>query len=139
MGRVRTAEQVIAVDTNVAVRFLTRDDLVQAPRAKALIESGPALVSKTVVLETEWMLRSIYRLERTTIADGIMRLLGLPEVEVEDRPAVARALLWFEEGLDFAEALHLASSGRSDAFATFDVALRRKARALAGAVLVVAP
>jgi predicted nucleic-acid-binding protein len=91
------------------------------------------------VLETEWVLRSVYRFERSRIADGIMRLLGLPGIEFEDRPAVARALRWFEEGLDFADALHLASSGRADAFATFDAALRRKARARGAAVPAVAP
>jgi predicted nucleic acid-binding protein len=44
----------------------------------------------------------------------------------------------YAEGLDFADALHLAASGRADAFATFDRALRRKARAGKAAVPVVA-
>jgi predicted nucleic-acid-binding protein len=91
------------------------------------------------VLETEWVLRGIYRFERRAILDGITRLLGLPGVEIEDRPAVARALDWYRHGLDFADALHLASSGTATAFATFDRALRRKARALIGSVPVVAP
>ncbi len=139
MGGVRAATEVIAVDTNVLVRVLTRDDPEQAPRARALLESGSAYLPKTVVLETEWVLRSLYRFQQPAIFDGITRLLGLPGVEIEDRPAVARALDWYRHGLDFADALHLASSGRADAFATFDRALRRKARALAGAVPVVAP
>jgi predicted nucleic-acid-binding protein len=118
---------------------LTRDDIEQAPRARTLLESGPAFVPKSVVLETEWVLRSIYRFKRQAIADGIARLLGLPGVEIEDRPAVARALDWYGQGLDFADALHLASSDRVEAFATFDRTLRRKARALTGAMPVVAP
>jgi predicted nucleic-acid-binding protein len=130
---------LIAVDTNVVVRVLTRDDLEQAPRARALLESGSAYIPKSVVLETEWVLRSIYHFDRPAILDGITRLLGLPGVEIEDRPAVARALDWYRHGLDFADALHLASCGRADAFATFDGALRRKARALKGAVPLVAP
>jgi predicted nucleic-acid-binding protein len=130
---------VIAVDTNIVVRVLTRDDVEQAPRARALLESGSAFVPKSVVLETEWVLRSIYRFERPAILDGITRLLGLPGVEIEDRPLVARALDWYRHGLDFADALHLASSGRADAFATFDHALRHKARALTGTIPVVAP
>ena len=129
---------MIAVDTNVVVRVLTRDDIEQAPRARTLLESGSAFVPKSVVLETEWVLRSIYRFERPAILDGITGLLGLPGIEVEDRPAVARALQWYREGLDFADALHLASSGRAEAFASFDRTLRRKVRALADAVPVVA-
>jgi predicted nucleic-acid-binding protein len=130
---------VIAVDTNVIVRVLTLDDLDQAPRARALLEDGPALVPNSVVLETEWVLRSIYRFERLAIFDGITRLLGLPGVELEDPRGVARALEWYRDGLDFADALHLGSSGSAEAFATFDGALRRKAGALIGSVPVVAP
>jgi predicted nucleic-acid-binding protein len=130
---------VIALDTNVVVRFLTRDDPAQAIRAKALIETGAAFVPRTVVLETEWVLRTIYRFERDAIAAGLTRLLGLPGVEIEDRPTVARALDWCRQGLDFADALHLASSVQAQAFATFDRALQRKARGIAGVVPVVAP
>jgi predicted nucleic-acid-binding protein len=130
---------VIALDTNVVVRFLTRDDPGQAMRAKALIETGAAFVPRTVVLETEWVLRTIYRFKRDAIAAGLTKLLGLPGVEIEDRPTVARALDWCRQGLDFADALHLASSVQAQAFATFDRALQRKARGIAGAVPVVAP
>jgi predicted nucleic-acid-binding protein len=130
---------VIALDTNVVVRFLTRDDPAQAIRAKALIETGAAFVPRTVVLETEWVLRTIYRFKGDAIAAGLTRLLGLPGVEIEDRPTVARALDWCRQGLDFADALHLASSVQAQAFATFDRALQRKARGIAGAVPVVAP
>jgi predicted nucleic-acid-binding protein len=129
---------VIALDTNVVVRFLTRDDPAQAIRAKALIETGAAFVPRTVVLETEWVLRTIYRFKRDAIAAGLTKLLGLPGVEIEDRPTVARALDWCRQGLDFADALHLASSVQAQAFATFDRALQRKARGIAGAVPVVA-
>ena len=130
---------MIAVDTNIVVRVLTRDDSEQAPRARALIEAGSAFVPKTVVLETEWVLRSLYRFDRAAIEDGITRLLGLPGLEIEDRPAIARALEWYGHGLDFADALHLASSARADRFVTFDRALRRRASRLAHAVPVVAP
>ncbi len=130
---------MIAVDTNIVVRVLTRDDSEQAPRARALLESGSAFVPKIVVLETEWVLRSLYRFERAAIKDGITRLLGLPGTEIEDRPAIARALEWYGEALDFADALHLASSGRADRFVTFDRALRRKARRLRDAVPVALP
>ena len=126
-----------AVDTNIVVRFLTRDEPAQAARAKALIEAGPVFVPRTVVLETAWVLPSVYRFERAAIGAAITKLLGLPGVEAEDGPAVARALGWYAQGFDFADALHLASSGRARAFATFDQALRRRARTVAGVVPVV--
>ena len=130
---------MIAVDTNVVVRFLTRDDPAQAARAKALIEAGPVFVPRTVVLETAWVLRSRYRFERAAVGAAITRFASLPGIEVEDGPAVMRALAWYGQGLDVADALHLASSHPARAFATFDATLRRRARGVAGAIPVVAP
>jgi predicted nucleic-acid-binding protein len=130
---------VIAVDTNVVVRFLARDDPTQSPRAKALMETGSVFVLRTVVLETEWVLRTTYIFDRAAIADGITKLLGLPGVEVEEAAMVARALDWYGNGLDFADALHLASSGRAQAFATFDRDLQRKVRAIPGTLPVTRP
>jgi predicted nucleic-acid-binding protein len=138
VGGIRAATAVIAVDTNVLVRYLVEDDVAQTDRAEAVLRGG-ALVLKTTLLEAEWVLRSIYRQDRAAIGDGISKLLGLPGLEVEDTAAVAQALTWFEQGLDFADALHLASSAHAETFATFDRALQRKARGIAGAVPVIAP
>ena len=104
-----------------------------------MLRSGAVLVPNTVLLETVWVLRTGYRFDRAAIADGITKLLGLPGVGPEDRVAAGQALAWFALGLDFADALHLASSGRAEAFATFDRALRRKARGIRDTVPVVAP
>jgi predicted nucleic-acid-binding protein len=130
---------VIAIDTNVVVRFLTRDDPVQAARARALIGAGSILVLQTVILETEWVLRTRYRFDRAAIGRGLRQLLGLPGVAVEEPEAVAQALDLHDHGFDFADALHLASSRQAEAFATFDHALRRKARRVPDLVPVVAP
>lgn len=130
---------MIALDTNVVVRFLTRDDPAQAPRAKALMESGSTFLPRTVVLEIEWVLRTTYRFERAAVTAALTKLLGLPGVEIEDRSTVVRALDWCRQGLGFADALHLASSAQAEAFATFDRAFRRRARAVAGTIPVVAP
>jgi predicted nucleic-acid-binding protein len=128
---------MIAIDTNVVVRFLTRDDPTQAGRARALLLAEPVFLSKTVLLESEWVLRSGYRLARDAIATAFRSLLGLPGATVEDPPAVAQALAWYDNGLDFADALHLASSGPADRFATFDEMLVRRAKALPQAPIVV--
>jgi predicted nucleic-acid-binding protein len=130
---------VIAVDTNVLVRYLVEDDVRQTDRAEAVLRSGAVMVPNTVLLETEWVLRTSYRFDRSAIADGIKKLLGLPGVQSEDGTTAGQALAWYAKGLDFADALHLASSGRAEAFATFDQALRRKARRISGTVAVVAP
>lgn len=130
---------MIAVDTNVVVRFLTRDDPAQAVRARALLEAGSVFVSRTVVLETAWVLGSTHRYDRAAIVGGLRKLLGLPGVEVEDAAAVRRALAWCEEGLDIADALHLASSGDANRFATFDRTLRRRAGRIVDDIAIVAP
>jgi predicted nucleic-acid-binding protein len=130
---------VIAVDTNVLVRYLVEDDVRQTDRAEAVLRSGAVMVPNTVLLETEWVLRTSYRFDRSAIADGIKKLLGLPGVQSEDGTTAGQALAWYAQGLDFADALHLASSGRAEAFATFDQALRRKAHRISGTVAVVAP
>jgi predicted nucleic-acid-binding protein len=118
---------MIALDTDVLVRFLTRDEPDEAARARALIERWPVFVAKTVMLETEWVLRSAYRFAPPRIAAAFTAFLGLPGVTAEDAPALARALAWYAQGFNFANALHVAACEKAEAFATFDRRLRRKA------------
>ena len=119
---------MIAVDTNVVVRYLTRDDHQQAARAASLIQTSPIWVSKTVLLETEWVLRTLYGYAPNPLAEALRAFAGLPTVIVEDELAVVKALDWFREGLDFADALHLASAGDARQFASFDRKLIRQAK-----------
>jgi predicted nucleic-acid-binding protein len=130
---------VIAVDTNIVVRYLVEDDVAQTDRAEVVLRSGAVWVPKTVLLETAWVLRTRYGFDRVAITNGLQRLLGLPGVAVEDPGVVARALDLHDQGFDFADALHLASSRRAAAFATFDRALRRRTRRMPDLVAVVAP
>lgn len=127
---------MIGLDTNVVVRVLTRDDPEQAERAAQVFASGPLWLAKTVLLETEWVLRSAYALPRETILDAFRSLIGYPPLEMEDLRPVLRALLWYESGLDFADALHLASLDSGARFATFDEGLARRAGDLDGAPAV---
>jgi predicted nucleic-acid-binding protein len=119
---------VVAVDTNVLVRLLTNDHAAQAARAVAVFRTTPVLVPKTVLLETEWVLRHSYGLPAATIARSFLGLLGLPTVTVEDAPAVHLALRMLERGIDFADALHLASSVSAERFVTLDAKLVKRAR-----------
>jgi len=116
---------MIAVDTNVLVRFLVRDNAKQAARAAELIRGNEIWISKTVLLETEWVLRSLYGFSPERLAGALRALAGLGTIFLEDEAAVAKALDWFKEGLDFADALHLASAGNATRFATFDRKLAR--------------
>lgn len=115
---------MIAIDTNVLVRLMVQDDHEhQSARAAAVFESDAIYVARTVLLETAWLLRSTYRFGRSEIAAAFRRLVGFPHLRVEDTPAVLRALDWFEGGMDFADALHLASVPAGATFMTFDRAL----------------
>ncbi len=118
---------MIAIDSNVLVRLVTRDDDAQAKRAAALFEREAIYVGKTVLLETEWVLRFSYELSRPVILNVLKNTVGLPQVTVEDSPAVAEALGLFEAGMDFADALHLASGREAVQFATFDERLKKRA------------
>jgi len=119
---------MISVDTNLLVRILTNDDPRQARRAVKILKSDDIYIPKTVLLETEWVLRHAYEIGRSDIAVGFQKLLGLPNVSVEDPDSVYQAILWYETKFDFADALHLASSRRSESFTTFDSSLVKKAQ-----------
>jgi hypothetical protein len=69
------------------------------------------------------VLRRLYRLSAAAVADALGRLISLPNVQCEDETVVRQALGWSRSGLDFADALHLASSSRVRRFATFDQTL----------------
>ena len=132
MGGVRAAvTSLIVVDTNIAVRFVVDDDHEQADRVERLLLQDSVRLLRTVLLETEWVLRSRYRLSRGQVLAGLRGLTTLPNVEVENADRVARALDWFEAGLDFADAMHLAAAdGEEETFVTFDRGLIRRAARL---------
>jgi predicted nucleic-acid-binding protein len=129
---------VVAVDTNVVVRLVTQDHPAQAARSAAIFRSGPVHIAKTVLLETAWVLGYAYDLDDGAIANVLRGVAGLPNVEVEDAQAVVDALAALERGLDFADALHLASSGGATRFVTFDRKLVGRARGAAKIEVVAA-
>lgn len=124
---------MIALDTNVLVRVITRDDPKQARTGAALMRANPLWLSKSVLLETGWVLRYTYGFDAGSIHHALGTLVGLANLQVEDASAVERALGWQAAGLDLADALHLASGGGAERFATFDRKLANAAAALDGA------
>ena len=120
---------MIALDTNVWIRYVTNDDPVQAKRALKLLGSSQDIfLPKTVLLEIQWVLRSVYSLPARSIERAMLQILGLPNVQPEAPEQIAAALDLYRGGVDFADALHLVGSGPIEGFYTFDEKFVRAAR-----------
>jgi predicted nucleic-acid-binding protein len=124
---------VVAIDTNVLVRFLAQDDPDQTRRAIELIESNRIWISLTVLLETEWVLRRTIRMRGSTVFLLLRAFVGLPNVIVEDEERLGKSLDLADAGMDFADALHITATDAGQRFATFDLDLIRLARRTGGA------
>jgi predicted nucleic-acid-binding protein len=120
-----------AVDTNILVRLLMADDPRQTAAARALFESSPVWIAKTVLLETVWVLRSAFGLDEKSIAVVLSWLVTIRGVSIEDELAVLEALKLTGQGLEFAGALHAASRPAGVAFQSFDRKFVKRAK-LAG-------
>jgi predicted nucleic acid-binding protein len=121
---------VVAVDTNVLVRLITKDHPQHVARALRLFQKERIWLAKTVLLETDWVLRSLYGFAAQDVGDAIGKVAGLPNVDLEDPPAVAQALSWLAVGIEFADGIHLASRGEANSFATFDEKFAKRAAKL---------
>jgi predicted nucleic-acid-binding protein len=121
---------MIGIDTNLLVRLLTNDDKAQAKFAAKLIQNNPIFIPKSVLLETEWVLRYTYHLGSSVILAAFEKLLGLEQITVEDPICILQTLQWYRNRFDFADALHLASCQKTEKFATLDKNFIRKAKKL---------
>lgn len=111
---------MIALDTNLLARYLLKDDAGQFERARALIEGAERITAPvTVLLELAWVLE-VSDCSRQEIARAFRVLIGLPNFTLRPLDSLLYALRWYEEGMDFADALHLAMSAQDEALATFD-------------------
>lgn len=113
---------MIAVDTNVVIRYLIKDDPDQTILATNFLARNRCYILKSVLLEVVWVLSSTggYNLPRKVVHERLLHLLGLPCTETEDAVNVAQALTLYFNGMDFADALHLSSSSKLSGVATFD-------------------
>lgn len=123
---------MISVDTNVIVRFLTQDDPVQFKKSQAIFENHEVFITDTVILETEWVLRFAYNFDAESVVNGLRMLFGLANVQLSNPPLIAQALEWHLDGMDFADALHLANSQQFDELYTFDKKFIKKSEGLTG-------
>ncbi len=88
---------MMAVDTNVLVRFLVADDEVQSRAVYTLFKKAeeqrmPYFVSLPVVLELFWVLESAYERSRKEIADAVEGLLRMPVLKVEGEDVIRLVL-----------------------------------------------
>jgi predicted nucleic acid-binding protein len=124
----------ILVDTNVLVSFLKDRQESQRTQAKALLEAAVAgdhvIVLHTVVLvELAFVLTHLYAQDPADVSHAMADLLAMPGVIVATEVAWGEVLTrWPSEVPSFADAIlaAVASAGRYEAVATFDVKLRRK-------------
>ena len=84
-----------AVDTNLLVRLLVRDDVAQVTVAEAFVENG-AWVSHLVLVETLWVLDAVYERTAAQIAKAIDLLLNHNSLTLQDAGVVASALGSFQ-------------------------------------------
>lgn len=114
---------MISLDTNILARFLLKDDVAQFKQACELL-SRPEMYTAppTVMLELVWVLES-YDCTRAEVLQGLRALLGLPNFKPKSFEALCHAIKWYEAGMDFGDALHLALSESDEAFVSFDKTL----------------
>jgi len=111
---------MIAVDTNVVVRLLTKDDNAQYLKSLAVFRAPSIFISDTVIIETEWVLRFSYAFQPDDVCRALTQLLGLPNLQVTSSNRINQALQWHKSGIGFADALHLASCQQCSILYTFD-------------------
>ncbi|MCE2945844.1 MAG: PIN domain-containing protein [bacterium] len=124
----------IAIDTHVLVRLLVRDDEGQFAAASRMIGKAAeaeeqVLILPGVLLETEWVLRSRYRLDKASIFGAMTALLESSDVEFEHAPTVEETLyVWAQHpDADFADCLLSARAAQlgCNRFMTFDIRAAR--------------
>jgi len=121
---------MIAIDTNVIVRLITQDDKLQYHKALRLIEKHEVLIADTVVLETVWVLTYAYQYNCKAVCSALRCLFGLANIHLSQPAMIADAINWYENGMDFADALHLSTTRSCHDFYTFDKKFIRKASEL---------
>lgn len=119
---------MIALDTNMLVRALVADHPGQLAVVRQLIAGNTVFISRTVLLETEWVLRARYKKSPAELLAFFRALLETDDTVIEALEETRNALDWYAEGADFADALHLSACGTA-LMHTFDRDFCKAARA----------
>ena len=99
---------MLAIDTNILVRLVARDDSDQVKAAEQFVRKG-AWISHLVLAETLWVLNSVYELSRAHISTAVDMLLNHQDLTLQDAEVVASALRHYRSrgALDFSDCLVL--------------------------------
>ena len=123
---------MIALDTNVLVRFLAQDDDAQFEVAAGLIEGctsdAPGYVCREVMIELVWVLERAYKYSREDIAEALLSIVTASQLSVENAQDIASVVnLYRDEGYDFADLMIRQSAQRSEnrILKTFDQKLAK--------------
>ena len=123
---------MIALDTNVLVRFLAQDDDAQFQVAAGLIEGctrdAPGYVCREVMIELVWVLERAYKYSREEIAEALLSIVTASQLSVENAQDIASVVnLYRDEGYDFADLMIRQSAQRSEnrILKTFDQKLAK--------------
>jgi predicted nucleic-acid-binding protein len=116
---------MIALDTNVVIRLITRDNDEQLSLARQLVDNNPVVIPLLTLLECEWVLRARYRFSPTRIVEALAKLIAFPNISVENETLTLWAMDRHLEGADLSDMLLLVASHGYERFATFDKAIDR--------------
>ncbi len=119
---------MIAVDTNILIRFLTQDDIKQYKKALNLIKKYKIFIPDTVIQETEWVLRFAYKFEVDEICHAFTALFGLENIKINNPEHISNVIKWHKQGLDFSDAMHLSNSGKANCLYSFDKSFVKSAQ-----------
>ena len=128
-------EAIISIDTNFLVRLITKDDELQYRLSLEVFKNKNIFIPDTVILETEWVLRFAYKFKPVEICQAFRKLFGLPNVYVTNEKLILQIIDWHEEGLDFADAFHLAASHHCLEFYTYDEKFIKKSQGLSSSIV----
>jgi predicted nucleic-acid-binding protein len=115
---------MIALDTNAVIRLLVEDDENQASAVRRLLRStetsgGAILILSEVVLETVWVLESVYRCSRADVVCYLDALLAVSVVRLPDGDSIRSALGHYRKSGDFADHLIVSQAQKHQASGIF--------------------
>jgi predicted nucleic-acid-binding protein len=101
---------MIGIDTNVVVRYLTKDDPIQTTLAvktiRSLTADEPGFISLVTIAELTWVLETCYRFDKVELVEVLDTLAASQEVKLERAEVVSQALRMFAAGTaDFSDYL----------------------------------
>lgn len=111
---------MIAADTNVIVRLIARDDPAQTTIARELLTREPLFISLPCLLETGWVLQSVYGFDGAALKIAIGSLAQVENIGFEMEDLLDWILDSCAEGADWGDVVLLAAARHANGFATFD-------------------